>query len=259
MRELTLDVRIWCFTRYCTYSIVRSLVLQPGLNLVFLNSFILIEVISCSALNVSPVFEAGLKHLSNVGCALLQPWPLALWWSSTWKEDACSDQWGIVKWIFLPSSTKVNILLWKWAFTMNIPWFTVYASSRFFQRIAYLCTVLSWQKQAVALTGELVCSRFDDGAALASRLDMCTCALVTIHLIYVRWVHIILILKDCVNGVAISNVIATKLYARLHVRIRLVRDVRINPFTAETDFRRQNLTSLDVRFWFLKSVPALKE
>ena len=30
-------------------------------------------------------------------------------------------------------------------------------------------------------------------------------------------------------------------------------------FSAGTDFRRQNLTSIDVRFWRLKSVPALKE
>ena len=26
-----------------------------------------------------------------------------------------------------------------------------------------------------------------------------------------------------------------------------------------TDFRRQNLTSMDVRFWLLKSIPSLKE
>ena len=32
----------------------------------------------------------------------------------------------------------------------------------------------------------------------------------------------------------------------------------INHSSAGTDFSRQNLTSLDVRFWRLKSVPALK-
>ena len=35
-------------------------------------------------------------------------------------------------------------------------------------------------------------------------------------------------------------------------------DVRKNcPFSAGTDFRRQNLTSVAVRFWRLKSIPAL--
>ena len=34
---------------------------------------------------------------------------------------------------------------------------------------------------------------------------------------------------------------------------------RINPYSAGIDFRRQNLTSVDVRFWRLKSIPALKE
>ena len=34
---------------------------------------------------------------------------------------------------------------------------------------------------------------------------------------------------------------------------------QLNPFSAGTDFRRQNLTSIDVRFWRLKSIPALKE
>ena len=33
----------------------------------------------------------------------------------------------------------------------------------------------------------------------------------------------------------------------------------INPFSAGTDFRRQNMTSIDVWFWRLKSTPALKE
>ena len=31
-----------------------------------------------------------------------------------------------------------------------------------------------------------------------------------------------------------------------------------NTFSAGTDFRRENLTSIDVRFWRLKSIPALK-
>ena len=29
------------------------------------------------------------------------------------------------------------------------------------------------------------------------------------------------------------------------------------PYSAGTDFRRQNLTSVDVRFWRLKSIPVL--
>ena len=33
----------------------------------------------------------------------------------------------------------------------------------------------------------------------------------------------------------------------------------LNPFSAGTVIRRQNLTSVDVRFWRLKTVPALKE
>ena len=33
--------------------------------------------------------------------------------------------------------------------------------------------------------------------------------------------------------------------------------VRVNPYSAGIDFRRQNLTSVDVRFWRLKSIPAL--
>ena len=37
--------------------------------------------------------------------------------------------------------------------------------------------------------------------------------------------------------------------------IRLFR----NPYSAGIDFSRQNLTSVDVRFWRLKSTPALKE
>ena len=30
-----------------------------------------------------------------------------------------------------------------------------------------------------------------------------------------------------------------------------------NPYSAGIDFRRQNLTFVDVRFWRLKSIPAL--
>ena len=33
----------------------------------------------------------------------------------------------------------------------------------------------------------------------------------------------------------------------------------LNPFSAGIVFRRQNLTSVDVRFWSLKTIPALKE
>ena len=32
---------------------------------------------------------------------------------------------------------------------------------------------------------------------------------------------------------------------------------RFISYSAEIDFRRQNLTSADVRFWRLKSIPAL--
>ena len=31
----------------------------------------------------------------------------------------------------------------------------------------------------------------------------------------------------------------------------------VKPYSAKIDFRRQNLTSVDVRFWRLKSIPAL--
>ena len=33
----------------------------------------------------------------------------------------------------------------------------------------------------------------------------------------------------------------------------------INPFSVGTVFRRQNLTSTDIRFWRLKMVPTMKE
>ena len=32
-----------------------------------------------------------------------------------------------------------------------------------------------------------------------------------------------------------------------------------NPLSARTNFRRQNMTSIDVRFWRIKSIPTLKE
>ena len=31
----------------------------------------------------------------------------------------------------------------------------------------------------------------------------------------------------------------------------------INPYSAGIDFSRQNLTSVDIKFWWLKSIPAL--
>ena len=34
-------------------------------------------------------------------------------------------------------------------------------------------------------------------------------------------------------------------------------DVRVNPYSAGIDLSRQNLTSVDVRFWRLKSIPPL--
>ena len=34
---------------------------------------------------------------------------------------------------------------------------------------------------------------------------------------------------------------------------------QINPYSAGIDFSRKNLTSVDVRFWRLKSIPALWE
>ena len=45
-----------------------------------------------------------------------------------------------------------------------------------------------------------------------------------------------------------------------HTRIKLeIQRVKynVNPYSAGIDFRRQNLTSVDVRFWRLKSNPAL--
>ena len=38
-----------------------------------------------------------------------------------------------------------------------------------------------------------------------------------------------------------------------------VYDKICNPFSAGIDLSRQNLTSIDVRFWRLISIPALKE
>ena len=38
---------------------------------------------------------------------------------------------------------------------------------------------------------------------------------------------------------------------------RAYSDVSVNRYRAEIDFRRQNLTSVDVRFRRLKSIPAL--
>ena len=34
-------------------------------------------------------------------------------------------------------------------------------------------------------------------------------------------------------------------------------DDQFNPYSAGIDFSRQNVTSVDVRFWRLKSIPAL--
>ena len=54
-----------------------------------------------------------------------------------------------------------------------------------------------------------------------------------------------------------------KILIRLHQEEKLTKNVIkyervfINPCSAETDFSRQNLTSVDVRFWRLKSIPAL--
>ena len=38
-----------------------------------------------------------------------------------------------------------------------------------------------------------------------------------------------------------------------------VNGIEFNPNSAGVDFRRQHLASVDVRFWRLKSIPALKE
>ena len=35
-------------------------------------------------------------------------------------------------------------------------------------------------------------------------------------------------------------------------------DTTLNPWSAGIDFSRQNLTSIDVRFWRLRSIPAIK-
>ena len=41
------------------------------------------------------------------------------------------------------------------------------------------------------------------------------------------------------------------------VSIVIIRALGVNPYSAGIDFSRQNLTSADVRFWRLKSIPAL--
>ena len=40
------------------------------------------------------------------------------------------------------------------------------------------------------------------------------------------------------------------------VNDNIKKQVDFNPSSAGTDFRRQNLTSVDVRFWRLKAIPA---
>ena len=42
-----------------------------------------------------------------------------------------------------------------------------------------------------------------------------------------------------------------------NVYIHSLSNTRVNPHSAGIDFSRQNLTSVDVRFWRLKSIPAL--
>ena len=54
-----------------------------------------------------------------------------------------------------------------------------------------------------------------------------------------RWLSGGLILNHCLQGSPHTNM--------------------INPYSAGIDFRRQILTSTDVRIWRLKSIPALEE
>ena len=44
----------------------------------------------------------------------------------------------------------------------------------------------------------------------------------------------------------------------MYLNLNLI-NIIFNPFSAGTVFRRQNLTSKDVRFWRLKTLPALKK
>ena len=68
------------------------------------------------------------------------------------------------------------------------------------------------------------------------------------------------------------NIILRSQSLRVYVIYRLYADIfntktnkmhtvlfieNINPYSAGIDFSRQNLTSVDVRFWRLKSTPAL--
>ena len=54
-----------------------------------------------------------------------------------------------------------------------------------------------------------------------------------------RWLSGGLMLNHCLQGSPNNNM--------------------INPYSAGIDFRRQILTSVDVRIWRLKSIPALEE
>ena len=68
-----------------------------------------------------------------------------------------------------------------------------------------------------------------------------------------------LIVLDCkVNILQVKAIEVTEcIYAALMLGHRLQRWPNINPYSAGIDFSRQNLTSVDVRIWRLKSIPAL--
>ena len=48
-----------------------------------------------------------------------------------------------------------------------------------------------------------------------------------------------------------------QIYANLKGDEQVDEAKELNPFSAGIDFRRQNQTSTDVRFWRLKSIPTL--
>ena len=54
-----------------------------------------------------------------------------------------------------------------------------------------------------------------------------------------------------------SGCVENKLYILWNTQQLTVDLCVINPYSAGIDFSRQNLTSVDVRFWRLKSTPAL--
>ena len=84
-----------------------------------------------------------------------------------------------------------------------------------------------------------------------------------VHAFYecVQFIHYILHLIQDVNLrscilIRVKNVLKFQVCFFVHF---ISGQWTINPFSAGIDFRRHNLTYTDVRFWRLKSIPALKE